>query len=639
MKKIISLILVLLTVVSCLFVPISAAGVNDYPLDKTTVEEDFKSANFDTERYISNLENPNAPSIVFTREYGYTGNSLTHFYIYVYVSSEKYEAYPKLVYDELIIEAANNYDKNGSPISYYTYNAYYVDRSDDKRFYKYCIVSLDEFDFEGGRLYTFRNFTVQPSSVQYRFDNPYEGDPSGAGDKIYREELARYRSNVNQSATSNRSFFYEGYDSSGTVECEVFQDNVIDIETKPTVYRTLSSDKVHDKGVGYSYDIFSVYFSIPNVYLEKYDYLRAISYKHYEQLWNAVVVSQDRIYSQVSSMLDVDFSSGFNKNYPEIYANFEDAVMGMSGLHSYSYAINPEYSSFNPPVVDRTLLNVYQVEDWRDDDIFISGNNVTGFFDYKETGEKSDWFLDTIPIDKTFKIESFTGNDPNFQTWILSKLYGYGGKYETQLSDVVPIVTYQDASAFSGYIEGSNDEIYANEHLVNKRDIPDFINTVRTSTSKGESVVLFRFAVRDYYSRPCVVLEQDFFELADKNGFYARGTAFNKFNVISLTFRKGNQDFVVLVNNDPIDINGGVTGPNDTLGEDLKESVSNGLGGLFDGLKDAYKGLADEVGGLFRTIGIILVCIVILFAVILLSKLYQKSLKNEKNKNDKYKKE
>ena len=133
---------------------------------------------------------------------------------------------------------------------------------------------------------------------------------------------------------------------------------------------------------------------------------------------------------------------------------------------------------------------------------------------------------------------------------------------------------------------------------------------------------MFRFAVRDYYSRPCAVVEQDFFELIDENGFYARGSAFNDFNVISLTFRKGNQDFVVLVNNDPIDINGGITGPNDTLGEDIYEELVDFGDLIFNPDKDKGNPLA-----------IILASIFVLIVVIFISKIFEK----RKNKNEKTK--
>ena len=43
--------------------------------------------------------------------------------------------------------------------------------------------------------------------------------------------------------------------------------------------------------------------------------------------------------------------------------------------------------------------------------------------------------------------------------------------------------------------------------------------------------VLFRFAVRDYYSEDAIIQDAVLFDWPDENGFYARGTAFNDFRV------------------------------------------------------------------------------------------------------------
>ena len=610
MKRIISLILVLVTLLSCFCVPIFAyenyVGL-DKPLHKTTVEEDLENAGFDFDTWLNNGNFDDYVEVLFTREYGYTKDGAALLYFYVYIDPGIYEVFPGAVHDTFEFEIANKLDENGNPISYITRSADLVDYSEDKRFYKYCARDLGGFEWEDGRLY-------------------YIGDV-----EVYQngDELCKYETSMR--GTVNRAFYYKGNDDLNTLNCEVFQDNIIDLRTKPTVYRTLSSDK----GLGYSYDIFSVYFSVPNEYFEKYDYLRAISYKYFEQLWNAVVVDDDDIYAQVNSMLNVDFSAGFNSEYASIYANYYRNGSQSEGTieHRCDYSINDggigtlfAETVYEDKAVVNQLLNAFQVEDWTDDDIFISGKNITDFFDHTETGEKANWFYGSTTLDDTFDIKSFSGNDPNLITKFYAWLNGYNKGHETELSNVIPIVTFEDSKAFDGYIEGSNDENYANEHLINKRDIADFVSTVRTATSNNETVVLFRFAVRDYYSRNAVVYERDFVELADENGFYAQGTGFNKFNIISLTFRKANQDFIVNVNDDPQDINGGITGPVDTLRDDLNETVD----GFFEGVVKWFDDFGDEVSLKFEKLALLLGGIAVLVAVCFLVKLIAKNFEKQK---------
>ena len=68
-------------------------------------------------------------------------------------------------------------------------------------------------------------------------------------------------------------------------------------------------------------------------------------------------------------------------------------------------------------------------------------------------------------------------------------------------------------------------------------------------------------------------------ELADENGFYVRATAFNDFDIISLTYRdKKGSDIIVPVNMTPIDIGPDVVGPTRTTWSDFEIF----LGDLFE---------------------------------------------------------
>ena len=294
------------------------------------------------------------------------------------------------------------------------------------------------------------------------------------------------------------------------------------------------------------------------------------------------------------------------------------------------------------------LLNVYKVDDHDDDDIYIPPSEIKNFFDYDEKGQPSSYVVKTTSLDEKFDINSFSGNNPDFQKKFDAWLYGIDTDAETQMKGVDPIVKLDDAffdgvDDYGGLITSTAS--WRSEHLVNKKDVKDLYNYYQNAKSNNETVYILRFAVRDYYAAGCDIWANkgwtESITTDNSDGEYCQGTAFNDFYIISLTYRKGTEEFIIRVDDEPQDINGGLTPGEDDVFEDFSEGVGEVIGGIVDGVVD---GVGDFFGGVgsgvkdafdaaksvFITIAIILAVIVVVIIILLLSKLIKPLIERAK---------
>ena len=572
MKRILSLGLVLITLLSCLCVPSFAANAYSTPLDYSTIDEDFSTIDLDKSSY----EGVDSHYFLKLREYGYD-TDVYSLYLWFYVPPVS--MYESVDYANIQIELYYTFDEKGDPTLYRTFDGRYVQKSGDFYKYKIDLRGFDmEFLFNGGRLYHIKSYRLYPD-----------------GSELYQKECAHASNEM------NRRYHFIGSDINGNLQCNGLKDEVLDLEVKSTVWRSPTSERLN-----YQKDVFSVYFSVPNSVVNSYEYLKKMTYRTKEQLWNAVVVNEDRTftehpYEKLLPFVGVELGEKFDKTRPTVYAGYTNLGTG-SGIAEYS---------LNGSIFSTTkrykLCNLYGVEDWEDDDIFIHGNNVTGFFDFtfEDTPSKTDIY--EVLFDKTFDLKSFSGPSPTVYKNFIASVLGMGGLDEVDIKNVPPIVQL-DTAFFDGYDEINYTE-WCNKSLVNYRDMAELRSFYLSAIANNETVYIVRFAVRDYYAADCIVLENDGLELMNENGFYAEGSAFNNFRVISLTYSKDDYDAVILVNSNELDINGGVTPPHDSIGDDIKEKV-----------KDFFGGDDDKDPDILTIIKIILGAIVILFVVLILSK-------------------
>ena len=110
-------------------------------LDLTTIEEDFTGeggANFDTQKFIDNLEDPTKPEVAIVREYWQrfkVSNPITWLYVYVYVPYGVEGGITTLP-NKFDLGLPKTYDENGVSISAQYLEAQVIDSTDDGKFLK-----------------------------------------------------------------------------------------------------------------------------------------------------------------------------------------------------------------------------------------------------------------------------------------------------------------------------------------------------------------------------------------------------------------------------------------------------------------------------------------------------------------------
>lgn len=588
MKKIISLFLVVVSVCSSLCFPVFGAS-NKRPLDSTTIEEDFKSSNLDIEQYLDNEAHRNVHHIVTAREYGYTENGAYSLYVYVYVSPSELIDYSGTEYFDTVITLATSFDDDGNPVSFDDYRPTLIDYTDDGIFHKFRIdlSASGKEKYEDGRLYYISSLTMKP------VDNSLDG--SGSVD-VWEKTISM--------KDINRAFYFTGREGTN-LALDGAQDKVIDLDVYPTIYRTVSNENGEKY---YQHDIFSVYFSIPNVYLDKYATLRGISYSYFEAMWNAMVTDgkqhDGKIYTELEAMEDKDFSGSYNSDYDGIYVDFRSVVYEPMApvLYNCSYYINGE-KSYSGIKLDK-FVNLFKVQDYTSEDWFISGKDVAGFLETAENAQNYGWNYVTTTVDEKFNLGSyFSGGENDFEKF-LRGIFGNDrfNRPETVLENEPRIVKI-DESFFEGYDISLS--AWCDTSLVHENEAADFKAYYEQSKANNETVYLLRFAIRDYYAAPAVVEKHNWTDPMDVHAVYAQGTGFQDFRVISLTFRKGANDFLVLVNNDPQDIVSGVTPPVE------RDPIIP--------LPDINIDIPD-FSGAFQKIGIILGVIALLVVILIVSK-------------------
>lgn len=550
-RRIISIILLVLTVAFAA-VPSFAAATSSaaMSLDQTTIEEDFLLSGFNPDDWFLDKVDNN-PEIIFVTDYFDYDNNKLYLYVWAYYKDLP-DIYHQFSYIGFVGRRTGENTLEDDP-----YDLVYITSDESNRFHKYR-VDVTSFGYD------------------YNYERKYDISYINFG-------------------TLDKRYFSVSYALNGThkdknIMSHYVLDQVINLSPKSTVYLTASSPKVATDGFGWRTAVYSVYFTVPKSYEDKnnFDYLRAIEFSYYEQLFNYVVTSEDNVWEELQTMKDVVFSTSYeecNSKYPNIYVDLQDVSLGSGGRSDYRFAINPEFDSLVlKGIVDTEVLNMKQVDDYEDENLIIPFEEVESFFDYRQDGQESNLTFDKIYIDDTFNIKSYSGDNKSLFESFIAMLGGFNDMYEANLDNVAPIVKIDD-SFFAGY--NQDREKWCGDHLVAEQDAADFKASYEAAKSNGDIMYIFRFAQRDYYARDCAIVETDFFEWKDNNGFYARGTAFNDFDIISLTYRKEDQDVIVPVNMTPIDIGPDIVGPTRTgLGDVFQ--FFNDLTGIMDFLKTIF---------------------------------------------------
>ncbi len=553
------------------------------------------------------------------------------------------------------IQMAVGYDKDGKPNDYKKYELKLVNYSkesgNDRLFYKFKVV-------DDGSIYD------RLISTERRYD------VSGI------ELVTEGKLNASESGVS-KTFIYTGFSAGygpngqteSTLKCDCDVLETVELKVNHTYWRSESSNR----GVGYQNQLDSVYFTVPNSLLEEYGKLQRIKAEWYEYLTKDIVVtSNQEVYNEVKSYIgksnggDFGFIDYFNIGsttevdwawnalwasslvssisfeplyylFPtanwcdiDVYDPYGDITEtgGVSSNVLYDYILNysknasGETLNIKDGVISADLFES-DIEEYRKvDNEHGKIQNGYSYYDFDADVDILDW-------------QSYNPEDDDHSYSENAKLYGWWeaiwhnyDKFDEGFGaeNVAPILMLNDK-----LLSGTPTEI-SDRLFVNYNDVQSLKDLQEQAKKNDETVVLFRFALTDYYnfSVRCfdnsdvggLKLMPDFY---DNEAYRAKQSVFLDFDIIQLTFSREDVLTVIPAVANPIDIVNDITSPTIVSGPAWWETVlayvitiiASILGlvvavGVFKILLSIYNGDMNIVGKILFTLPVLAVLALIL---------------------------
>ena len=506
---------------------------------------------------LSKYAGSNTISMIMLTEFGYQRQTMSGFGIYCYIYNDTGNTL--IDYGRNMIQMSldgEHYDK---------YHMTILDKSDDNKVYK---IKISDKSQSGNSIladivgHNTRSYTVSGMEL------------------LTSKGLVDYAVAHTFKYTGAASF---DEDVASTLQCVVEDQDVVVItglEDRQTVYRT----DMDNQNMNRHNQVNSVYFAIDNRLIKEYGRLQKIDAEWWEYRTNPIVVTNnEEFYNAVTSFLHKDIG-GHTCDFD--YTIYE---LGGSEIDSNIY-----WNSVETPI-DKIILNrldwLFRTKNWNDDlDKYVIENSeledyrveyehsgkanfiedngyryCTDLFN-KEVGEgriagyNHKVFDSSNPDDMI----NFKKYDPDYKGWDAFKnIFGWEDTFDETLTNVSPIVLI-DNSNRSYYLSGSNEDIAA-RLLVAEEDVPDIKNYISTSLNQNQTVVLFRFAITEYYAASMKIGKYSNHSLHWQtdvgDGFYAEENVFLNFDIMTLGFYNGEKMTIIPVVSSPVDIISDVVGP------------------------------------------------------------------------------
>lgn len=557
--------------------------------DKTAIEEDLKV--FELEGYPKNEKEKHRLLEGGFMEYAYSENAELSgkyygVYFYVYNPTEREVSERAGAHT---VNMAVAYDAAGKPSDYDNLALTLLDETENHRFLKFKLT-------DGAGAYVRAKAYAQAHGGERRYDV--------AGVQLW---FAGDQNATDSNTGTEISFTYycTGYaagcgqypEAASTYECRLEKLETVRLDVEQTFYRTESSSL----GKGHQNQVNTVYFTVPQELFDEYGRLQRIKAEWYEFRTRPIfVTSSEEFYNAISPHIGVQLphqighlyfdtsikysfgvgEMGFGKFIPTgLNWNFRNAASRedevMQTLNYIFYTNGVSIDSYDPAsdivstggilsdklteyimTYDRSqnsgVLNLGEKQlsgDLFESDIDANRklNNERGKI---QRGHEGKSYYD-FDIDQDIQIiETWKDTQPSW--WDNFLQFGLGaaifGQIPTDTGKSFPPIKV----IASGDLDGTAHEA-AERLLVNEAEIKMLRNKV--ANIGEDKLVLFRFATTDYYSENAVVCKSDIVTEHHQNEAYiAQESVFLNFDVIQLTFKRGEEVKVIPVVSNPIDV-------------------------------------------------------------------------------------
>lgn len=615
-------------------IPVGAAE-KSHPMDRSYVIDDLKKMGYN----ISDFEkdgNADYIRVITVYEYGYDYHKdFSDYGLYFYIFNPSGKAIQNSDLNK--IQMAYK-DKSGSKSNYVKFPLQIVSWSVltnfENMFYKVKVGNTSEFVNRlnsGARTYYVSGIELLEPGKENATDFLVGGAYTFTG------YMAGYHMNLSAVDTLYLSWT---------------EELTVPIELHPATWFS----KTSDKGEDYRYELFSVYFSIPNDILKQYGDpkgsdtagLIGVRGEYYEYDTNGILTNNSDIRQNFARMVNRDltklssFNSENNVSQEFLYGFYKgsEVITSLVNYYTYNcsynvYAGYGKYYLINPESITLKSKKAQTLSP-----VFYLGNAIYSGDPYLSAEDFMASYIGQGRNHYEYRNENAYGHkyynlgvsDPAWNSSIRSYASTHD-KWYNQISKYFGSGLYDDAEGYADIdvIKKVSDldvskvwqDASAAENLfVTTKDYKSLQEFYKSDENKDRTTYLFRFAVRDYYAPQVTV--SDFngavseTTIPSNSTYYFRKTVFEEFDVLEFTFQDKNSKKTVLpVVASPVDITGGVVPGNNQSepnpnnpGADSKKNDNSWLDRLlkiFSDLKPLYK---------------VLVIVLLVFVVALLIRLF-----------------
>ena len=518
----------------------SANLLNSYSeLDKSSVSDDLNNPMYDLEEIIS------SKSIQFIDFYEYCFGNESNYELLIYIYLPK---------DFNII---SNSPLNKIQISFGS-SSYYQKLnlkllSNDDTLYKFKIDLNDNNKDYLFKIFGSKNRIYKISGIELQ----KKGDRNANEFKVGGEySYSGYAKGINEESIIEP-----------TLKRDVVNLETLDLDVNSTYYR------FHDNyGDFKQKDLNSVYFSIPNYYLEKYGEVSNINFEYYEHRLADIVVIKSNVYEALKDYVGVKTTK---ENHPEFALVFD---------YSGQISTNTEYYTFEGTGFEGSNLFLP----------FEKNNLITILFDGGVNGDKEISSEEILNYINNYDSSYFNGTNYKglsndlFDGVDENHKQGYNNVNISSI-DNENLLIYEGNSSWNRFwnmIFGNNNEINvpliekvesnktSEEIYINGNDIDEFNDFVDLSNNNDKSTYLLRYSLTDYYVYGLRDYRYGDISSIGRDGYVAKQSIFLDFDIISFTFEKEGIEKIIPAVSNPIDIVSDTTKPEDP-GRDFLTSLIN----------------------------------------------------------------
>lgn len=427
--------------------------------------------------------------------------------------------------------------------------------------------------------------------------------------------------------------------AANTLHWYVRDRTVIDLGIHQTSWKTRTSEK----GAGYQYEVYSVYFSVPNDIIRDYGNTENITKglvqvdgEFDEQKINGVITSNGVFYEDLVKYIgvydtsddDIPFIFYANALHYNAYDNSLQSfweTVEKYWINRYCVAIKSSTFETNGISSDKLLERLYEVYDdlgyipvMRD----VDDGKIKGQQSYSVKAGK----------DLADSLSSYA----SCNSWLKALLTGNLGLYIAEDYhegiDSIQVVTSKD------FNEAFTDEAIADELFIDKNDVDSLEDFVSKSEAENRTTYLLRFAIRDYLCYDALCYEKDgfaeveAFDRIEGDNFYFEKTVFFNFDILTMTWEdEYHEKTVIPVVASPIDVVGSLSPPEQgSVIQEIVSSAKNIVDGGFDLLE-----LLSKLKPWIRLIVVLIVVGVVFFFLSFIIEPFSKLFDNISTRKEK----